>query len=99
MKDTIQRILWGALILVWGGHFGASFIVLRESTPYSAHAYYIVGLVAAVIVLVGIALLTYRFARKNNSEDPIKAALIVATIISLILGILFWAEPYLPNWF
>lgn len=98
MKSTIQKILWGALIIVWGGHFGASFLVRRQRTPYTLAQEYVMGFFASAIVLVGVGLLTYRFARKQNSQDPMKVALAVSTFIALVLGIGLLIEPYLPSW-
>jgi len=99
MNNLFQKILWGALILVWGCYFGASFIERREHSHFGPRQEFIMGLIASAVVLVGVAILTYRFARKHKSEDPMKGALIVSTIIALILGLLYLIEPYLPNWF
>ncbi len=89
-KKTLRNIGWIALLAVWGFWAGAYFNLgwnRENSINYSID--FLIGGIGMLVVLLGIGLLARRFAKKSESDDPTKTALIVVSVIAsffLILG-------------
>lgn len=88
-KKILRNIGWIALLAVWGFWAGAYFnLGWNRDHSVNYEMGFVIGGIGMLIVLLGIGLLARKYAKKSESADPSKTALIVVSVIASFFLIL-----------